>query len=418
MTSRIGRNRSNIENNVVANSLRSNIGWNLAGVGVYSLSLWALIAYIAIDDPSAAGQFGLGMAVVTPIFLFFGFNLRVVQAVDDDDHNWRNYEVIRGVMSVAGLATSVLVGWAIGDGFLLLTLSLGLARMAELWSFMTHGVFLAKKQLKPLGVGTAARGLLGAASGCLVWSNSGNVPAVGFALAISWGLVLLAYELPRARSMLREVGTFDPNSALKLVKRSVPLGVDSAANSLIHHAPRLLIASILGPVALGLYLPVVQLAQYGTVVAGSLGNAFLSQLASSWRSGETAAFRKLLFQIALFGSIGGVVFAGITGFLGPPSVRILLGTQFVDRPLILLVGILVGVISIQRLLARGLQAVGDFSSVLIIDVLMLIVIVLSGSWFVRIWGNAGAASAMLAGFTAGLGLVVVSLLRLRAREKD
>ena len=86
----------------------------MAGVGVYSVALWALIAFIARDDPASAGQFGLGMAVVTPIFLFFGLNLRVVQAVEDDDHNWKNYEAVRAVMSVAALCSSIVVALFIG----------------------------------------------------------------------------------------------------------------------------------------------------------------------------------------------------------------------------------------------------------------------------------------------------------------
>lgn len=396
-------------------SLKKNVGWNFLGVGVYSISMWLLVAVIARSEPAAAGRFGLGMAIVTPVFLFFGLNLRLLQAVDEDDHNWWNYVAIRALAGPLALLTSVLVGtvWGPRDATYLI-LAFGMARWVEMWSFMSQGVLLSKRQLRPLGIGVAGRGVMGAIAGVAAWELTGSVTLVGFALAGSWSVVVMFFEIPQARSFVATSGSFTAKGSAELIRRAAPLGLDGAANSLMQHAPRLLISSILGTASLGLFLPVVQLAQYGTVVAGSVGSVFLSQLATFWRDDNVDAFRSLLGKVGRLGSLGAIVFATTSALAGPLVVRLLLGEAFVDTALIVVSGVLVGVISVQRLLARGLQAVGRFSYVLAIDLTMIAVTITIGLWTVPQWGNTGAAVAMLCGFGAGLALVLGALLALNA----
>ena len=393
------------------NSVKLNAAWNLFGLGVYSISQWILIVVIARNAAESAGELAVALGIATPTFLILGLNLSILQAVENDDSNFRSHLAIRILVLPVGLAVSVLVVLLLGASSVTTVAIAAFARWIEGFSNGAYGVFLAKGQLRFLGLGMALRGTVGLFLGLLAWSLSGSVSLTLLALGCGWAVGVVVLELPAAVSLLGDTGTLSFVEVRRLVRRGLPLGLDSGANSTVHQGPRLMISQMLGEAALGRYVPVVQLAQYVTVAAGSLGSALLSKFAEHWRAGNSRKFRVLLAKVLFLTTPLVTAFAIVTGLAGPAVVRTLLGAEFVDHDLIWATGGLVGVITLQRLVSRALQAIGSFSAVLKVDVVVMSVSLIASWRLIPVAGAAGAAIGTAIGFGVGLILVVAIVRR-------
>lgn len=399
--------------------IRHNVAWNMMGLGIYSASNWLLIAIVARENPSAAGSFGIAMSIVTPVFLFASLNLKLIQAVDGHDADWLNHLVIQlGVLPVGSLL-SILIAFSLGrkDSWLVVLIFAAM-RWVEALSNLCYGVFMTKERFRSLGIGMALRGILGTAMAVVTWRATQDLALTGLGILFGWTLVLITYEFPSSLRLLESRGVPEARRVGLLVRRGLPLGFDSAANSLIHHVPRLMIAQTLGPLALGRYLPIVQLLQYLTVAAGSLGGVLLSRLSKYWRDANEPAFRSLIRKVFTLSSAAAIAVTVASLLVGPAVIRLLLGSEFIDVPLIATSGFLAGVISIERLLARGLQAAKRFKEVLLVDLLVLGITTAGCFALVPLFDSAGATASMSIGFATGLALVAVFLSRLKFVDGD
>ncbi len=64
-------------------SLRSNFAWAVCGNAVYAICQWGMIVALAkLGSALMVGQFSLGLAIVTPVFMLSNLDLRAVQATD------------------------------------------------------------------------------------------------------------------------------------------------------------------------------------------------------------------------------------------------------------------------------------------------------------------------------------------------
>lgn len=64
-------------------SLRQNFSWTFVGNVVYAACQWGmLVALTKLGTPEMVGQFTLGLAVTSPVFLFSNLQLRTLMATD------------------------------------------------------------------------------------------------------------------------------------------------------------------------------------------------------------------------------------------------------------------------------------------------------------------------------------------------
>jgi O-antigen/teichoic acid export membrane protein len=93
----------------MANSLKKNFFWSLAGNIIYALCQWLMLVIIArLGNEKDVGAYTLALAISAPIVLFLGMNLRVVIATDQKhDFKFRDYLFLRIISSaIAGLGLS------------------------------------------------------------------------------------------------------------------------------------------------------------------------------------------------------------------------------------------------------------------------------------------------------------------------
>ena len=64
-------------------TLRANFSWTLAGNVFYGACQWGMLSALAkLGNASIVGEFTLGLAISSPIFVFTNLQLRSVQATD------------------------------------------------------------------------------------------------------------------------------------------------------------------------------------------------------------------------------------------------------------------------------------------------------------------------------------------------
>src|SRR6266850_6844432 len=64
-------------------SLRANVTWTLLGNIAYAACQWGmLVAFAKVGDARMVGEFGLGLAITAPVFMFANLQLASVLATD------------------------------------------------------------------------------------------------------------------------------------------------------------------------------------------------------------------------------------------------------------------------------------------------------------------------------------------------
>src|SRR5260370_9139779 len=97
-------------------SLRHDFAWTLAGNSIFAACQWGVVMALAkLSSASAVGQFGLGMAVTAPLFLFSNLSLRAVLATDGGGQlAFRAYRRLRLLTTTAAFAVALAIALAGG----------------------------------------------------------------------------------------------------------------------------------------------------------------------------------------------------------------------------------------------------------------------------------------------------------------
>ena len=97
-------------------TLRRNFAWVFTGsliLALTQLGLQIALTKLAPDEKSGAARVGdwtLAMSVTGPIFVFFLFKLRALQATDArNEHGWPAYATVRLLGMLGALATTIVV---------------------------------------------------------------------------------------------------------------------------------------------------------------------------------------------------------------------------------------------------------------------------------------------------------------------
>ncbi|NNF26669.1 MAG: lipopolysaccharide biosynthesis protein [Gemmatimonadetes bacterium] len=292
-----------------------NFAWILSGRVVYAAGQWVMLAGLAkLTNPSTVGQFALGVAVAAPAFQLGNLQLRGVQATDaQDEYTFGEYLGLRLVTTPVALlfiGAIALVGYAPATGAVILLV--GLSKAAESLSDVHHGLMQKHERLDPIGqslivksvVSTAAfLGLL-AATGSLVWALWG--------LVASWSLVLVWFDIPRARSIAAGVGpaqsmgpSWSPGRLTALARLALPLGITMMLISLMTNVPRYVIEADLGEGPLGIFAALSYVVVAGTTVVYALGEAATPRLARLFVDPSEGSFGGLVIRMLVVGAIAG-----------------------------------------------------------------------------------------------------------------
>lgn len=397
--------------------LRTNFAWAFLGNTVYNLVQWILVVFLArFGTLEMVGHFALAQAIAAPVFLTLGLNLRAVRATDVR-RVWSSsqYMRLRLVLNAASLAVTIGVGLLVGlrSAALGVLIMISLSKATEATSHTLYGYFQVNDRLDLVSRSMLLRALLGSicfVTALMVWSDAVLACA---GLALGWSVVYIFHDRGCERR-LRQYDlhrTDDGNSVWSLVRKASPLGVDAGISSLTNNVPRYGVQALLGTTALGAYAALAYLGQTVAMITGSLADSLIGRLARQAEAGNCAGFLKtlrLLFGFALVVSAAAAIGSWLVGEV---FIELLLGSEYVNQPVLILLMAGAGILTLQRCLGRGLQAAHRYQAVLWMDSVTLITTLLAAAILIPEFGLAGAAATLGVGFIAGIAFGAVLLNR-------
>ncbi len=370
------------KNPVQGASLRWNFSWTFVGNIIYSACQWGILVILAkIGNPQMVGQYGLAMAVATPVLALTSLQLRAVLTTDVRKRihfgEYLGFRLLTTVLSLVvigcvalvmrypGLLGGMLAGrahysrestWVI----LIVGIAQGLEIVSDLYyarmQFYEHMDRIAKSMIVRGVLGLAAMGAGIYLTGSVVWGALG--------LTLARALVTLAYDirkrthvLPRHVSdakLVREALAADRESLrprwnasvqMELLRTSITLGVIAMLVSLLPNIPRYFIVGSQGERALGIFTATAFLVSSGNLIINSLGQSAFVRLAKLYGAGDIRAFNSLLLKLVGIAAGLGLGGIGVAVLFGRLLLTLLYRPEYAEHTDVLIVMMVGGAIT-------------------------------------------------------------------------
>jgi len=312
---------------VPVSSLQSGFAWMFAGNIVFTATHWGMLAVLTkLTADSVSGQYGMGLSLSTPVFMFAGLDLRLLLVTESRRrYSFSDYLTLRLLCGSLGLF--VVLGLAMAWGFAATTLyvimAVALGKLIELVSDTYYGLIQLQNRLDAISKSTILHGLVSGAGfvGCL--GMTGSVFAACLAYAAGRLAVLLCYDRPATRRLLRDEPVAEPTSLsdrmarmVALARTGAPLSVKTLLVALNTHVARYFVAAKFGLAGLGVFFPIAQLGFAGLTFSRALNQSAAGPIGKLAQSGRMREFRSLLGKLLGVYAVLGVACVGVSMLFG------------------------------------------------------------------------------------------------------
>lgn len=321
-------------------SLRRNFAWTLAGNVLYAACQWGILVAIAkLGTPTMLGQFALGLAVSTPVFMLTNLQLRVVLATDArHEYHLGHYLALRILGTAAALI--LVLGFVSIARFrretAIVVLLVSLAKAAESLSDIIYGFWQKHEHFDKIAIALTGRGVGSLAAMAAVLFLTRNIALATAAMALVWALWLASFERSVAKSSLAAVSSeerlrpeWDIEKSGHLVVLAAPLGIVMLLLSLNANIPRYFVQHYLGESFLGYFAAMAYVFVAGNTVMAAMGQSATSRLARYFNS-DRRAFARLLKNMVSLGTGLGIAGTGLALFFGTPLLKLLYGPDYAE----------------------------------------------------------------------------------------
>jgi O-antigen/teichoic acid export membrane protein len=313
--------------------LHINLVWTISGNAAAAAAQWLLIlVLVRLDSDATVGAFALAAAVVSPVFLMANLHLRTIQATDiANSFGLGTYMVSRVCLTGIAVAAVALCAMFLPRQSAALVPCIAAIKSFEGLSDMIYG-FLQKSE----HMDRIAKSMILRHAGVLFALTA----AVASGLGVTWGLwggamASAAVWLRDLRALLNEPDVdrrqlFHSTVAdvLRLVRKSLPLGVALLLVSVNANMPRYFLGHLHSAVEVGQFaaLGAIGLAANTLIIAG--GQALGPSLARAAHDGQRWDFyqRGILLVGGACLLATGLLAAGVLG--GGMILEAVYGTEY------------------------------------------------------------------------------------------
>jgi O-antigen/teichoic acid export membrane protein len=379
-------------------SLRKNFSWTFIANIIYGICQWGILVAIAkLGTPEMVGQFTLGLAVVTPVFLLTNLELRSVQATDaNKEYNFSHYLLLRLITTTLGLLVAISLIMLIGyhEKAALVIMLIGIVKAIESFSDVYYGFLQQHEQMDNVAKSIIWRNLLSLITLIslfyfthdIVWATVGLISA-----AI---ITFVSYDIP-VRNLL--LGISEPKSLketykqvrevvdktlissefeiiLKLAWLSLPAGLLVMLLSLNRYIPRYFIEWHLGQKELGIFAAIEYPAIVGITIVTALGQSALPRLGKYYVKGNQIEFKNLLLKLIGIGILLGFLGIIVVFFGGSQLLSILYKPEYAEyKNIFVLLMFWVAILYITSFLGYAATAARYFRSNLALSIVITMI---------------------------------------------
>ena len=386
------------------------------------------------------GQYGLAMAVATPILALSSLQLRAVLTTDVKEKvpfgEYLGFRLTTTVISLLIIGTIPFVMHYRSDSTLVV-LIIGLGQAIETLADLYWGRMQFYDHMDRIAKSMIARGVLGLGGLFATVYLTKSVVWGAVALVLARGIVLVGYDMSKRAQLLprhadraeAEVILTDEKKVLwplwnwstqsELFRTSIVLGVIAMLVSLMPNMPRYFIQSSLGEHALGIFTATAFLVSSGSLIVNAMGQSAFVRLAKHYGTGDVAGFNSLLFKllgIAAFLGLGGI---GVAVFFGHFLLQLLYRPEYAEHTDVLVAMMIGGAMSyIAAQMASAITSARCFAPQIPVLACSVAAATLASLFLVKSHGILGAAYAVIITSAVLLvGEIVLLTFVLRKRQR-
>jgi O-antigen/teichoic acid export membrane protein len=399
-------------------SLRWNFSWTFVGNVIYSACQWGMLVLLAkLGNPEMVGQYGLALAIATPVFALSTLQLRAVLTTDVQERihfgEYLGFRLLTTVLSMLVIAGAALaMHYSAASTWVVLIV--GVAQAFEIVSDLYYAKMQFHEHMDRIAKSMIVRGVLGlAAMGAGVYFAKSVIwGAVG--LVVARGLVLVLYDI-------RKRTHFDPHSSLKrheaqvqmpanqslrprwnwtvqgeLLRTSLTLGVIAMLVSLLPNIPRYFIAGSLGERALGIFTATAFLVASGNLIIQAMGQSAFVRLAKLYAAGDVRRFNSLLLKLVGIAAVLGLSGILVSVFFGRLLLTLLYRPEYAEHTDVLIAMMVGGAMSYMAAqMASAITSARCFGKQIPVLLIAVGAAALSSVLLVKSHGLLGAAWAVI-----------------------
>ena len=399
-------------------TLKGNFLWNAAGSAVFALCQWGiLVVFAKLGSPTLVGQLVYGLALIAPVFVVAGLQLRSIQATDADNrHTLGQYLGLRALTTAVALMLAVIAAavlWAARNQSALIVLLWALAKAVDSGSDALYGLFQQSERMDYVGVSLTLRGFLAVVSVAVLFRASHSAPLALAGVAVGWSAVFILFDIPMARILLR--GTkraanapstmtetlrpvFDRRQLATLCLEAAPLGIVAFLMAIQLQIPRYVVAGLMHARALGLFSAAAYVTFIGTLLVSALGAPACVRLAKFSVVGACSDFRQLMAKLLLIAAAIGVAGILISAFAGDRILALLYTNEYSQMAAVLTMLCVGSALSyVASFLGYGMTALQRYRIQVPILSGVVLITLLSCYWLSKRYGLIGTAVGIVVG---------------------
>ena len=385
-------------------SLKASMGYSFLGQIFYLISQLVILSALAhFRGPAAVGEFGLALAITTPLFLLLNMGFRTAQAVDiGEQFSFATYGGTRLLLTIVATIISIVLAALYVDRLstFLIVVAVVLAKVFESISNLAYGAFQQAGRMDLMAVSFVLRGSITAVAFVSLLLLGADTATALASQVVVWGVIGVFLDYPRASRLVTGTLTYPRLSigeSWRLLRHSAPLGGGLLANSLQMTVTRLMVERMLGLEALGLFTAVGYFQQASVTASNSVSNAIMNKLARLTRSGQRDKLRKVLLGLLLLLVCAGAAGVAICYYFGDVILLVLFGKSYIAAtPLLFIISLSICLRMISTLPQSLLFAEQRYKEFLAFQVVSLGLAAGLGYYFISRYGLLGAGYVLLA----------------------
>lgn len=319
-------------------SVSQNALYNTVGTVIFCICQWAtsalLVVHLSPADTAVAntGLLQLAISITNIFFAVSTYSMRTYQISDvNDKYSYGDY--IGARFATAAIAVALCVGYTCVLGYdfktVLCVSFYMLFKLNETFSDVLHAIDQKNYRMDYVGISFIIRGIVMVIAFAASLTVTGDLLISVIIMAVATVSVVAIYDIPKTRQFGDIKPRFNKKIIGTLLLVCLPTVISSAAFTAITSIPRQTLEAVQGTEALGYYGTVATPVLVVQIMATSIFNPMLTELAVLYNDGEVRKFvKKMLVNIALLGIITAAVLGGVA-LLGKFAVGIVFGKKFV-----------------------------------------------------------------------------------------
>lgn len=400
----------------------------MIGALVFCFCQWItsapLVVHLSSEDSAVqnTGLLQLAISVTNIFFAISCYNMRTYQISDTkDEYAYGDYIGMRIVTAV--IAVILCAIYVVAFGYSIKTISCimlyMLFKLNETFSDVLHAIDQKNYRMDYVCASYCIRGI----SSVVVFAAAilllDSVLIAVAAMAIVCIIEVLVYDVKAAKQFGSIKPIFNKNIIPKLLVVCMPAVVSSAAFTAITSIPRQTLEAIHGEEALGYYGTVATPLLVVQILATSIFNPMLTELAEFYSQGNIAAFvKRIVKNFVMLVCISAVVCLGVA-LLGDFAVGLVFGKKFV--PYTYLMYGIVGCTTmyvISWLCTNTLIIMRKLSVCMLASLAALVVSALLAKPFINLFDKNGVSFSIMVAYVIHITVCFVIIFKNLKRKRD